>query len=180
MILKSKDKIVRKLALRVLAEALARLGAYPWQVAIISDGAAQADIEALMAPLGEDRVRFLEQRGTDELPVPLNAADLYVNPAVREAHGVALHKPQAAGVPVVAGDAGGIAVIIRHGITGVQSPEGNLAALADAIVGLLADPARRGAMGTAAQTKFANEHSLEAASDARNYIVTAAQWQRAA
>jgi len=45
MILKSKDKIVRKLALRVLAEALAR------QVAIISDGAAQADIEALMAPV---------------------------------------------------------------------------------------------------------------------------------
>ena len=176
MMLKRKDKSVRKLVYHMLAEALARLDAYPWQLAIISDGAAQVDIGALMAPLGEDRVRFLEQRDTDELPVPLNAADLYVRPAIGETHGMALHKPQAAGVPVVAG----IAQIIRHGITGVQSPEGNVAALGDAIVGLLADPARRGAMGTAAQTKFANKHSLEAASDARNYIVTAAQWQRAA
>ena len=180
MMLKRKDKSVRKLVYRMLAEALARLDAYPWQLTVISDGAAQVDIGALMAPLGEDRVRFLEQRDTDELSVALNAADLYVNPAVREAHGMALHKPQAAGVPVVAGDAGGIAEIIRHGITGAQAPEGNVAALADAIVGLLADPARRAAMGTAAQTKFANEHSLEAASDARNYIVTAAQWRKAA
>jgi len=62
----------------------------------------------------------------------------------------------------------------------VLTPGDNVAALADAIAGLLADPARRAAMGTAARTKISKEHSLEAASDARNDIVTTAQWQRAA
>ena len=76
MTLKRKNKIVQKLADRVLAETLARLDAYPWQLAIIGDGAARADIDALKAPLGEDRVRFLEQRETDELPGLLNTAGL--------------------------------------------------------------------------------------------------------
>jgi glycosyltransferase involved in cell wall biosynthesis len=111
MMLKRKDKIVQKLACRVLAEALAMLDAHPWQLEIIGDGAARADIEALMAPLGEDRVRFLGQRETDELSGLLNTADLYVWAAVKEAYGMALLEAQAAGVPVVAGDAGGVAEI---------------------------------------------------------------------
>ena len=112
MMLKRKDKIVQKLACRVLAGALARLDAHPLQLEIIGgDGAARADIEVLMAPLSEDRLRFLGQRETDELSDLLNTADLYVWAAVREAYGMALLEAQAAGVPVVAGDAGGVAEI---------------------------------------------------------------------
>jgi len=138
------------------------------------------DGETLMAPLGEGRMRYLRQRKTDGLPGLLNTADLYVWPAVRETYGMALLEAQAAGVLVVAGDAGGVAENIRHGITGVLTPEGNVAELADAIAGLLADPARRAAMCTAAQTKIANEHSLEAASHALNDIVTTTRRRRAA
>ncbi len=165
---------------RVLAEALARLDALPWRLAIIGDGAARADIEALLAPLGENRVRFLGQREIDELPELLNTADLFVWPAVREAYGMAILEAQAAGVPVVAGNTGGVAEIVRHDITGVLTPEGSVTAFADAIAGLLADPARRTAMGTAARTTVANEHSLEAASAALDEIVTTAQQRRAA
>ena len=90
---------------------------------------------------------------------------------------MALLEARAAGI---AGDSSGVAEITRHGITGVLTPEGNVAALADAIAGLLADPARRADMGTAARTKIANEHSLEAASDALNDTVTTARWLRVA
>lgn len=165
---------------RVLAEALAGLEALPWQLAIVGDGAARAEVEALMASLGEDRVRFLGRRETDELPELLSTADLFVWPAVREAYGMAILEAQAAGLPVIAGDAGGVAEIVRHGSTGLLTPEGNVAAFADAIAGLLGDPARRKTMGDTARTTVANEHSLEAAAAALDEIVTIAQQRRAA
>lgn len=165
---------------RVLAKALTRLGALHWQLAIVGDGRARSDIEALMAPLGNDRVRFLGQRGTEELPGLLDAADLFVWPAVNEAYGMAILEAQAAGVPVVAGDAGGVAEIVRHGITGLLTPEGSVTAFADAVASLVTDPARRTAMGAAARITVADEHSLKAASKALDDIVTTARHRRAA
>jgi glycosyltransferase involved in cell wall biosynthesis len=165
---------------RLLAEALARLDSLPWQLAIIGDGAARVDIEALMAPLGEERVRYLGQRETVEMPNLLNQADLFVWPAVREAYGMAMLEAQAAGLPVVAGNAGGVNEIIQHGITGVLVPEGSVAAFADAIAGLLSDRAQMAAMGVAARQKVAKEHSLAAAAAALDDIVTHAQPRRAA
>ena len=114
-------------------ETVFTLTELPRRLAIIGDGAARADIEALMAPLGEDRVRFLGQRETEELPGLLSSADLFVWPAVGEAYGMAILEAQAAGVPVVAGNAGGVDEIVRHGVTGVLTPEGSVAAFADAI-----------------------------------------------
>lgn len=165
---------------RVLAEALARLNALPWQLAIIGDGAARADIEALMAPLGEDRVRYLGQRETGEMPELLNKADLFVWPAVNEAYGMAILEAQAAGVPVVAGKSGGVAEIVHHGVTGALTPEGDVAAFADTIADLLTDPVRRLAMGVAARKTVASEHSLEPASRVLDDIVTTARRRRAA
>lgn len=159
---------------RVLAAALARLEALPWMLAIIGDGAARADVETLMAPLGEDRVRYLGQRDTEELPELLNTADLFVWPAINEAYGMALLEAQAAGLPVVAGETGGVSEIVRDGITGVLTPEGGVAELASAIAGLLADPARRRSMGVAARTTVAGEHSLAAAAETLDDVVTAA------
>jgi glycosyltransferase involved in cell wall biosynthesis len=165
---------------RVLAEALARLREMPWRLDIIGDGAARRDIEALMAPLGKDRVRFLGQRDIDELPPLLGAADLFVWPAVREAYGMALLEAQAAGLPVVAGNAGGVAEIVRHGRTGLLTPEGDSAAFAEAVANLLSDPARRMVMGGAARTTVANDHSLESASALLDRIIAAARHRRAA
>ena len=165
---------------RVLAEALAQLDALPWQLVIIGDGAARADIEAMMAPLGNHRVRYLGQRETDELPELLGTADLFVWPAIREAYGMAILEAQAAGVPVVAGNSGGVAEIVRHGTTGLLTPEGDVTAFANAIASLLSDPARRTSMSIAARATVANEHSLEAASAALDDIVTTALQRRAA
>jgi len=165
---------------RVLADALSRLGALPWQLAVIGDGAARAEIEALMRPLGENRVCFLGERETSELPGLLNTADLFVWPAIREAYGMAMLEAQAAGLPVVAGNAGGVAEIVRHGITGLLTPEGNVAVFADAVAALLADPARREAMGVAALKFVANDHSLVAASKVLDEVLTTARQRRAA
>lgn len=165
---------------RVLAEALSRLNTLSWQLAIIGDGAARADVEALMAPLGKGRVRFLGQRETEELPGLLGGADLFVWPAVNEAYGMAILEAQAAGLCAVAGDAGGVAEIIRDKQTGLLTPEGDVAAFAEAIACLLANPERRRRMGTAARNIAANDHSLMAASRTLDDIVRTAFQQRAA
>lgn len=165
---------------RLLARALARVGDLPWRLAIVGDGPARPDIEDMMAPLGADRVRFVGQRETGEIPALLDTADLFVWPAVREAYGMAILEAQAAGLAVVAGNAGGVGEIVRDGVTGLLVPEGSDAAFADAVAALLRDPARRDAMGAAARTMVARDHSLAAASRALDEIVTAAGQRRAA
>ena len=95
-----------------------------------------------------------------------SAADLLVWPAIQEAYGMALLEAQAAGLPVLAGDAGGVPDIVRHGSTGVLVPEGDVAAFAAALGGLLDAPGRLPAMGEAARRTVQAEHGLDAAAAA--------------
>lgn len=114
------------------------------------------------------------------MPALLSAADLYVWPAVREAYGMALLEAQAAGLPVVAGNAGGVAEIVRHGETGLLTPEGDSAAFADAVDALLGDPARCARMRQAATTVTATAHSLGAAAVVLEEVIATARQRRAA
>jgi glycosyltransferase involved in cell wall biosynthesis len=72
-----------------------------------------------------------------------------------EPFGIAVVEAMAAGCPVVASRIGGIPEIVEDGRTGVLIPPGDVAALAEAIAGLLADPARRTALGAAARSAAA-------------------------
>lgn len=165
---------------RVLADTLARLKDQPWRLEIIGDGPARPEIEALMAPLGPGRVQFLGARSAEDMPTQLARADIFVWPAINEAYGMALLEAQAAGVPVVAGDAGGVGEIVDHGATGLLAPEGDAAGLADALDSLLGDPARRDQMARAAIDKVARRHSLEFASRRLDDIIMSAGHRRAA
>ncbi|HEY5599013.1 MAG TPA: glycosyltransferase, partial [Kiloniellales bacterium] len=80
-----------------------------------------------------------------------------------EAYGMALLEAQAAGLPVLAGASGGVAAIVRDGLTGVLTPPGDTAAFAAAIAALLAAPERRRAMAAAALATVAAEHCLDRA-----------------
>jgi glycosyltransferase involved in cell wall biosynthesis len=56
-----------------------------------------------------------------------------------------------AGLPVAAFAVGGIPEVVRQGVTGVLAEPGDVSGLAAGALELLEDPARRGAMGTAAK-----------------------------
>ena len=92
---------------RVLAAALARLTDEPWTLVVAGDGPARRDVEAEFAGFAGGRVHFIGAVEAGGLPALYAAADIYVWPAVREAFGIAILEAQAAGLPVVAGDAGG-------------------------------------------------------------------------
>ncbi|MGP1394840.1 MAG: glycosyltransferase family 4 protein [Inquilinaceae bacterium] len=148
----------------VLAESLDRLGDRlgdrPWRLAVAGDGPAR---DAVLARFRPERLKWL---GTLDLPALADAyaaADLLVWPAINEAFGMALLEAQASGLPVVAGDSGGVPEIVRHERTGLVTPAGDAAAFAAAIGRLLDRPDERRAMGEAASRHVHTDHGLDRA-----------------
>ena len=151
---------VKRQSYLLLGEALGRLGREPWQLLVVGDGAARAEIEAALARAASGRVRFAGMVPEEALPAFYAAADLLVWPAVREAYGLAMLEAQAAGLPVVAGREGGVAAVVQDGLTGILTAPRDSAAFAAATRRLLLAPRRRLAMGEAAARFVAGERSL--------------------
>jgi glycosyltransferase involved in cell wall biosynthesis len=155
---------------RVLGAALAPLGARRWQLLVVGDGDARDAVEAALAPVAA-HVRYAGRRDESELAAIYAAADLYAWPAISEAYGMATLEAQAAGVPAVAGDEGGVGTIVAHGETGLLTPPGDADAFRSALATLLDDPARRKAMGAAALAKVARTHDIAAAATALDRVL---------
>ncbi len=102
-----------------------------------------------------DGIVFLGMR--DDVDVLYAAMDLYVLASHREGWPRSAMEAAAMGVPVVATDIRGCRQVVDPGETGLLVPVRDPAALADAMGGLVADPARRAAMGAAAAAKAARD-----------------------
>lgn len=120
---------------------------------VAGGGPLRAAVEAGTPPC----VRFLGVR--DDAPRLLAAADLALLTSANEGTPVALIEAAAAGVPAVATRVGGVPSVVLDGATGVLAPSGDAAALADAAVTLLRQPARRRALGEAARAHAAERFS---------------------
>ena len=166
--MRSGDKVE---SYKVLGTALATLDDIPWQLLVVGDGPSRTAVEAALA---DGRVRYAGELPPEQLAPVYAAADLLVWPAAREAYGMAILEAQAAGVPVVAGDSGGVGDIVTHGETGLLTAAGDAAALADAVRTLLADPGRRADMGRRAGETARREHTIEAAAARLNQALAAA------
>jgi glycosyltransferase involved in cell wall biosynthesis len=67
--------------------------------------------------------------------------------------------------PVVATDVGGTNEVVQAGRTGLLVPPADAVALAAAIAGLLADPARRAAFGANGRARVQERFDVEASVD---------------
>ena len=161
---------------RLLADALRRVDARPWTLLIAGDGPARGAVETAFAPLA-GRVAFLGTCAPARLAALCAASDLFVWPAINEAWGMALLEAHAAGLPAVAGDAGGVGEILRDGRTGWLVPCGDADAFAAAVAAALDDPAGRRARGVAARAIVAAEHRLVAAGATLERILADARAQ---
>ena len=101
-------------------------------------------------------------------------AELVVHPARWEGFGIALLEAMLAGKPVVASAVSSAPEIVADGLTGLLVPPDDPAALASAANGLLADPARAGAYGSAGLERARSEFSVERMAER-----TAAVYERA-
>ena len=66
-----------------------------------------------------------------------------------ESFGMTLVEAMASGCPVVGSAVGGIPFVVRDDVDGLLVPPGDAGALADALAGVLTDPARAAALGAA-------------------------------
>jgi len=105
-----------------------------------------------------DQVRFLGALAADEMAMAYGRAAVVALASHQETAPVVIAEAMAAGRPVVATDVGGVAHMVADGRTGRVVPRGDVAALADALRALLADPDGARVMGAAgraeAETRF--------------------------
>lgn len=148
-----------------LADAMTRLDDRPWRLELFGDGAMRAEIEAAYAGFAPGRVSFMGAVDRAEVARRLANADLFGWPGLDEAYGLVYLEAQAAGLPVVAFDSGGVPATVRRGVTALLVAEGDIAAFAQALGALLDDAPRRRAMGAAASRFVADERGMGAASE---------------
>ena len=114
-------------------------------------GSQRAALEALANELGLRNVRFTGRVSPAEMGQLLNEADILLNSPDIDNMPLSLIEAQAAGLPIVSTSTGGIPYIVKDGETGLLVPPGDDAALAEAALRLLSDPALAGRIANAAR-----------------------------
>lgn len=145
----------------LMLEAFARLQARRADVRLmIVTDSSFAPFEALARRLGVRTAVDLRRAAFPEQPALLAAATVAVNPRV-QCDGIPqkLLNYMAAGLPIASFE--GSAGPLRHEVTGLRVPDGDTAAMADAMERLLADRALAGTLGDAAREQARREFSWD-------------------
>jgi glycosyltransferase involved in cell wall biosynthesis len=163
-------------ALRALAEARRR-GGGDLRLAIAGQGNDRARLERLAERLGiAAAVRFHGFVPEDEKRRLLRSAWAVVFPSPKEGWGISNVEAAACGTPALASDSPGLRESVRHEHTGFLVPHGDVAALAERMRALAADPGLVARLGRAARA-FADGLSWDraAAATAEHLQMTIAQ-----
>ncbi|MEN6625760.1 MAG: N-acetyl-alpha-D-glucosaminyl L-malate synthase BshA [Candidatus Sumerlaeia bacterium] len=124
----------------------------PSRLLLIGDGPDREKAELAAEELGiSDRVLLLGKQPSVERFLPL--ADLFLFPSESESFGLAALEAMACGVPVVGVRAGGLPEVVTDGETGALRALGDIEAMAEAALEILADPERRRHMGRVARRR---------------------------
>src|SRR5207247_1016785 len=117
---------------------------------LAGDGPVRKDVETLARELLVwDKVHM--HGWVEDLPRLYAAVDIFALSSINEGTPVALIEAMAAGKAVVATAVGGVPDVVDDSLTGVLIPPRSPEALAEAVVGLAADPGRRARLGEAAR-----------------------------
>jgi glycosyltransferase involved in cell wall biosynthesis len=145
----------------ILIEALARLPESVWRTSravILGEGSMAAELRRRVGELGlNGRVQFIGFR--PDLERYLAAADILAAPSRRECFGISLVDAMACGCAAVAARVDGYSTILRDPSVGVLVEPENPAAMSEAILQLLNQPAARAEMGRRARTHVVNHYS---------------------
>ena len=150
--------------LHSVLEAAALLAPHPDILfLIVGDGVSKPELEQRASTLGLTNVRFLPFQPLEQLPQMRATADIQLSPHRPGTTGYSLpsklYEVMASARPLlVAADADSdVARLVEAAGCGLSLPPGDPARLADAILALRADPARRASMGAAGR-RYAEQH----------------------
>ncbi|MGM1060730.1 glycosyltransferase [Saccharothrix sp. Mg75] len=124
-----------------------------WDAELVVLGGAPAEVHRLREHAREvdvaDRVRLVGRVSRAAMPSLLRSADLALCTTWDGTARTLPLEAMACGLPVVAASVGGLRDVVVDGVTGVLVPPNDATALVRTLRPLLADPARRGAQGSA-------------------------------
>ena len=154
--LKGIDTMLRAMALiqerrpEVLHNAcMAIIGGDPWADDLDEE---MARLQQLRHDLDiHDLVTFLGAKDQDLLPNYYAAAEMVVMPSHYESFGMVALEAMAMGTPVIASEVGGLAHLVKHGVTGFHVPSRDPEALAARIYEMLSNKECRQQMGQQAR-----------------------------
>jgi glycosyltransferase involved in cell wall biosynthesis len=127
---------------------------------LAGDGDARPAAQTLAEQLKlGDRVRFLGVR--QDVARLMAAADVFLLSSLSEGISVTLIEAMATALPIVATDVGGNGEVVRHGQTGLLSPRGEPAPLADNLLQLLRDSDMRQRFGQAGRRRMLAQFQQE-------------------
>lgn len=122
---------------------------------MVGDGPNEQALRHLAGDLGiADRVVFAGAMSDADVAEAYATSDVYIglsrqNGTAIEGFGISFIEASASGIPVIAGDSGGVRSAVRDGETGVVVKPNEPDAVASALRQLLASPERRKALGRA-------------------------------
>jgi glycogen synthase len=167
----SVGRLERSKGFDVLVAALAALAAHSgriaeggWRWVLAGDGPYRDALQSAVSKAGLSANALFVGRVSDaDLHAWYEAADLFVHPTLYEGSSLVTLEAMAHRRAVVATRAGGLPDKVRPGVNGWLVSPGDASALAAAISGALADPARLTAMGLAGRVIVEREFSWDAA-----------------
>jgi glycosyltransferase involved in cell wall biosynthesis len=132
------------------------------EIVLAGEGPAREELEAL-ARRGRlaERVSFPGWVAPDDVHALLAGAAVVPVPSIHEGFGLVALEAALAARPVVASRVEGIPEVVLDGETGLLVPPGDAEALAEAIGGLLEDPARGAALGARARELAIERFGIE-------------------
>ena len=126
------------------------------RVRIVGDGPERGRLTALVRSLGlEASIQLPGQISFRALIEAYGSCDVFCLPSLQEGFGLVFLEAMAAAVPVIACRGTAADELIEDGVNGLLVDQQEDAALAEAIVSLLEDPARQRSMGAAGLTRVA-------------------------
>ncbi len=144
--------------IRAFAKALARHPAI--RLILVGEGRQRPALEELIARLGLSATVRLHGAAPNARQI-IGAFDIAVQPSESEGLPNSVLEAAAAGLPIVATNAGGTAEILDGGRTGICVPIGEEAAIAQALGRLVEDPALRTSLGDAARSFVRASYGVE-------------------
>jgi glycosyltransferase involved in cell wall biosynthesis len=122
------------------------------RLVLVGQGALESQLRRQVSSFGiQDSVIFTGFR--EDAPRVATAFDVFALPSIHEGLSIALIEAMALGKPAVVSEAGGLSEVVRNGVEGLVVPPRRPDRLADALLSILRDPARREAMSTRATAR---------------------------
>lgn len=162
-------RLVEEKGVHHLIEAAAKLPG-DWRLRLLGGGPLLSELQAQAAALGiSDRVEFIGQIASTEMPVQYHTLDVLVLPSLtrpnwKEQFGRVLIEAMASGIPVIGSDSGAIPGVI--GDAGLIFPEGDVGKLREMLLRLQNDLNLRTELGMKGRDRVLRHFTHEQIADA--------------